>query len=56
MTARLITLLLAWCALAFSQAYEYNPIYRGEAGDVFSREPNAFLVEMTRGRKPGKAP
>src|SRR6266436_6759185 len=55
MTARLITPLLAWCALAFSQANEYNPIYRGEAGDVFSRKPNAFLVEMTRERKPGKA-
>jgi hypothetical protein len=24
-------------------------------GDVFSRQPNAFLVEMTKGRKPGKA-
>ncbi len=39
----------------FGQASEYNSIYRGEAGEVFSRKPNAFLVEMLRGRKAGKA-
>ncbi len=40
---------------ACGQASEYNAIYRGEAGDIFSRKPNAFLVETTRNRKPGKA-
>src|SRR5438445_3611367 len=41
--------------LAYSQANEYNPVYRGSAGEVFTRKPNAFLVEMTRQRKPGRA-
>ncbi|MBC8166532.1 MAG: class I SAM-dependent methyltransferase [Bryobacteraceae bacterium] len=40
---------------AFGQASEYNAIYRGEEGAVFSVKPNAFLVEMTRARKSGKA-
>jgi SAM-dependent methyltransferase len=48
-------LLIGCCALVFGQASEYNSIYRGENGDVFSRQPNAFVVEMTKGRKPGKA-
>jgi SAM-dependent methyltransferase len=47
--------LLALCATALPQANEYNSTYRGEDGDVFSRKPNAFLVEMTRLRKPGTA-
>jgi SAM-dependent methyltransferase len=47
--------LFALCSTAFAQANEYNPIYRGEDGDVFTRKPNAFLVEMTRRRKPGRA-
>ena len=40
--------LIALCSTAFAQANEYNPIYRGEGGDVYTRKPNAFLVEMTR--------
>ena len=47
--------LLALCSIAFPQASQYNSAYRGEDGDVFSRKPNAFLVEMTRQRKPGRA-
>jgi len=43
------------CAYAFAQADQYNPIYRGEAGEVFSTKPNAFLVEMVRLRKAGTA-
>jgi SAM-dependent methyltransferase len=52
---RLLFALIACCAAAFAQADRYNATYRGEDGDVFSRKPNAFLVEMTRNRKPGKA-
>ena len=48
-------LLISLCAAAFPQANQYNSTYRGEDGDVFSRKPNAFLVEMTRQRKPGRA-
>ncbi len=40
---------------AFPQASEYDAIYRGEAGEVFSRRPNAFLAEMIRSRTPGSA-
>jgi SAM-dependent methyltransferase len=47
--------LLALCGTAFPQADQYNSIYRGEDGDVFTRRPNAFLVEMTGTRKPGRA-
>lgn len=50
-TSSLLLSLLAF----FGQASEYNSIYRGEAGEVFTRKPNAFLVEMVRGRKAGKA-
>jgi len=42
-------------AFAFPQASEYNALYRGQDGEVFSRKPNAFLVEMIRHRKPGTA-
>jgi SAM-dependent methyltransferase len=52
---RLAALLFMICVSVKAQPGEYNPIYRGEAGNVFSRQPNAFLVEMVRGRKPGKA-
>jgi SAM-dependent methyltransferase len=52
---RCLLLLMAACAVAVPQASQYNRTYRGEDGDVFSRKPNAFLVEMTRQRKPGKA-
>src|SRR5260370_4164095 len=48
-------LLISLCAAAFPQANQYNSTYRGEDGDVFSRNPNGFLVEMTRQRKPGRA-
>src|SRR5260370_39404426 len=48
-------LLISLCAAAFPQANQYNSTYRGEDGDVFSRKPNAFLVEMTRQRRPGSA-
>ncbi len=37
------------------QAEACNPIYRGEAGEVFTRKPSAFLVEMAGKRKPGRA-
>jgi len=37
------------------RAEAYNPIYRGEAGEVFTRKPSAFLVEMAGKRKPGRA-
>ena len=47
-------LTLLGCAVAFGQASEYNGIYKGKEGNIFSRRPNAFLVEATRGRKPGK--
>lgn len=48
-------MLFVLCMIALAQASEYDAIYRAETGDVFSREPNAFLVEMTRERKPGRA-
>jgi SAM-dependent methyltransferase len=48
--------LLPFCfTFAFGQASEYNAIYAGKEGKVFSRKPNAFLVEVTRSRKPGRA-
>lgn len=49
------TLFLLICTAAFGQASEYDSIYRGDEGDISPHEPNKFLVEMTRGRKPGKA-
>ncbi len=52
---RVGTSLLLSALACFGQASEYNSIYRGEAGEVFTRKPNAFLVEMLRGRKAGKA-
>ena len=48
-------MMFALCATALPQPDRYNSIYRGEDGDVFSRKPNPFLVEMTRQRKRGKA-
>lgn len=47
--------LFALCSAAFAQANEYNPIYRENGGKAFTSKPNAFLVEMTRRRKPGTA-
>src|SRR5579862_2319286 len=46
---------LLYCTIALGQASEYNGIYKDNEGKVFSRKPNAFLVEVTRTRKPGKA-
>jgi len=46
---------LLCCTTLFGQANEYNGIYKGNEGNIFSRKPNAFLVEVTRTRKPGKA-
>jgi len=51
---RALTFLIAVGA-CFGQAVEYNPIFRGEAREIFSRKPNGFLVEVMRGRKEGKA-
>ncbi len=45
---------LLTCAITFGQANEYNGIYKSN-DKVFSRKPNAFLVEVTSNRKPGKA-
>lgn len=42
------------CAAAWAQPSEYNSLYR-EGGAIFSRQPNAFLVESVRHRKPGRA-
>jgi SAM-dependent methyltransferase len=50
-----LLLLISLSAAAFPQANQYNSTYRGDDGDVFVRKPNAFLVEMTRHRKPGMA-
>lgn len=46
--------LILLCTCAFAQPGEYNALYRG-ASEVFTREPNAFLVEAVRNRKPGRA-
>lgn len=54
MPGRLLFVLCCHVVLP-AQASDYNPLYRGDAGDVFSRKPKAFLVEMTRTRKPGRA-
>lgn len=48
-------LILLLASVAYGQASEYNAIYRGDEGKVYSRKPNAFLVEVTRILKPGKA-
>ncbi|WP_051669420.1 class I SAM-dependent methyltransferase [Bryobacter aggregatus] len=52
---RLVVFLVVLCSLVSAQANEYNPIYRGEVGEIFSKQPNAFLVEILRNRKPGAA-
>ncbi len=46
---------LIFCGLLFGQASEYDSIYSGRDGVPFPRSPNKFLVEMTRGLKPGQA-
>ncbi|HYZ87311.1 MAG TPA: class I SAM-dependent methyltransferase [Bryobacteraceae bacterium] len=48
-------LLLLIPVVVSGQADQYNPIYRGEAGEVFSRKPNQLVVEAVRHRKPGTA-
>jgi SAM-dependent methyltransferase len=52
---RCLFALLALTFAALPQADEYNSTYRGESSGVFLREPNGFLVEMTRARKAGTA-
>jgi SAM-dependent methyltransferase len=47
-----LSLLLFCFRFASGQVSEYNEIYK--EGKVFSHKPNAFLVEMARGRRPGK--
>lgn len=49
------TLMVVLCSLALPQADQYNSIYRGEDGEVFSLKPNAFLAGMVRNRKAGTA-
>ena len=49
------SLILLCCTVAFGQASEYNGIYKDTGSKIFSRKPNAFLGEVTRTRKPGKA-
>lgn len=39
---------------ASAQPNEYNRLYLA-GSDIFTREPNAFLVEAVRNRKPGRA-
>jgi len=48
-----VSLVLFCFRFAFGQASEYNSIYK--EGKVFAHKPNAFLVEVTRDRRPGKA-
>jgi SAM-dependent methyltransferase len=52
---RFAILLILFSACTYAQADQYNSIYRGEAGQVFSRMPNQLLVEAVRGRTPGTA-
>ncbi len=52
---RTLWLFLSCFQLALGQATEYNAIYGGKVGNVFSPKPNAFLVEVTERRKPGRA-
>lgn len=52
---RFAVLLLIFCGLLFGQASEYDSIYSGKDGVPFSRNPNEFLIEMTKGLKPGHA-
>ena len=48
-------LMLLIPVVACAQADQYNPIYRGEAGEVFSRKPNQLLVDAVIHRAPGTA-
>lgn len=51
---RLLIFALIFSAAGFAQPGEYNELYRGRSA-VFTREPNALLVEAVRNRKPGRA-
>ncbi len=42
------------CAAVWAQPGEYNSLYR-DGGTAFTRQPNAFLVDSVRHRKPGRA-
>jgi len=52
--ARLNVTLLALCACASAQPADYNPLYASGSA-VFTKEPNALLVEAIRDRPPGRA-
>jgi SAM-dependent methyltransferase len=52
---RLLWLALVSACCACAQADQYNPVYRGEAGEVFSRKPNQLLMDTVRQRTPGTA-
>jgi 2-polyprenyl-3-methyl-5-hydroxy-6-metoxy-1,4-benzoquinol methylase len=45
---------LALCACIWAQPSEYNQLYSSGSA-VYTREPNALLVEAVRNRKPGRA-
>lgn len=51
---RLPTALLLLSAALHAQPAEYNALYQNQS-PVFTKEPNAFLVESVRNRKPGRA-
>lgn len=51
---RFVIFAVMLCGCLTAQPAEYNDIYR-QASRVFRTEPNAFLVESVRGRKPGRA-
>jgi SAM-dependent methyltransferase len=51
---RLASFALVFCGYLAAQPSEYNQFYREERS-VFRVEPNAFLVDAVRGRKPGRA-
>jgi SAM-dependent methyltransferase len=46
---------LIFLRLLFGQASEYDAIYSGKDGVPVPQHPNEFLVEMTKGIKPGRA-
>jgi SAM-dependent methyltransferase len=48
-------LTFAFALAVFAQENPYDALYRGDEGNVFSQQPNWFLVRMTEGLKPGKA-
>jgi len=51
---RAFAAVLTLCTCSFAQPSEYNDLYR-DGSPVFTRQPNAFLAEAVRNRKPGRA-